>query len=232
MSTENALWFWNASGLTREKFNKLKKMIYTSYPLPFLIGIIDAGNASTNRKKFQITGYRTKVQPKSRKNSSGITIFYKSTVELKIGKSRKMNMTKGGDKLEGLELLLRSPVLGKLRVFVMYNPPKNKPDLTWLEWDQNIPTLLYADFNAISIHFGYSRTTPVGRILESFINSNNNVHYIGPYAPSFVPTRGLPSRPDVTLANKNIADRAEIKLLEAPNKGTSGHKILSVTLAN
>ncbi|GFQ66483.1 hypothetical protein TNCT_709891 [Trichonephila clavata] len=74
------------------------------------------------------------------------------------------------DRLEAVEI---NAWRGDLhyRVFFLYNPPNNRPNLDCLFDGWSRRSLLFGDFNAHSQRWGYSNTDTVGSIVENFIDS-------------------------------------------------------------
>ncbi|GFQ85864.1 hypothetical protein TNCT_555211 [Trichonephila clavata] len=74
------------------------------------------------------------------------------------------------DRLEAVEINAWRGAL-HYRVFFLYNPPNNRPNLDCLLDGWSRRSFLFGDFNAHSQRWGYSNTDAVGSIVENFIDS-------------------------------------------------------------
>ncbi|XP_066904650.1 serine/threonine-protein phosphatase 6 regulatory ankyrin repeat subunit A-like, partial [Halyomorpha halys] len=113
----------------------------------------------------------------------------------------------------------------RLIFYFIYNPPKNKCDLSWLEnlWDNQ--TLVMGDFNAHSPRWGYKSADTKGNIVENFIGSGPVVYIENAdKEPTFFANNGQQTHPDLVLSHPRLENKLSLKLYQAP--GSSGHSIL------
>ncbi|GFW54316.1 hypothetical protein TNCV_3702771 [Trichonephila clavipes] len=158
--------FWNAGGLTIDKFIELKAVI--SKESPDAIGITESDSSADNLRFFPLKGYKSYSLGRSRQIASGIVIFVKN--DLTAEPLLKHAMT-SSDSLEAIELRVWKRNIG-YSVSFLYNPPRNKPDLNSLLHDWNKHSFILGDFNAHSTRWGYVQNCPVGNLVEDFIDTN------------------------------------------------------------
>ncbi|GFS39047.1 uncharacterized protein TNIN_68041 [Trichonephila inaurata madagascariensis] len=96
--------FWNAGGLTLNKFIELKTVI--SKESPDAIGIAESGSSADNLRFFPLKGYKSYSLGRSRQIVSGIVIFVKN--DLTAEPLLKHAMT-SSDSLERRLMLPESP---------------------------------------------------------------------------------------------------------------------------
>ncbi|GFR22387.1 hypothetical protein TNCT_648281 [Trichonephila clavata] len=211
--------FWNAGGLTNDKFIELKTIVLNN-DLD-VMGIVECGAAADNEEYFNLTGYQKFVLKRSRQIASGIIVFVRLSLKAKLIASRQMTTD---DKLEFVQMhIWRQDT--PIRVFFLYNPPNNKLDFDCilLNWDGK--SVILGDFNAPSTRWGYMATSCNGSIVENLIDSNP-IDFIEneENSPTFLSYSGGISHPDLLLTHPALSDRVQHKLIDSP--GGAGHKIL------
>ncbi|KAG8184194.1 hypothetical protein JTE90_015559 [Oedothorax gibbosus] len=157
--------FWNAGGLTQDKFTELKQISYTESP--DVIGIVESGASDDNLKYFPFKNYTTFSLQRSRQIVSGIVIFVKNNL---IAKPYIKHVMSDSDTLEAFEIRVWKQNMGH-RITFVYNPPRNKPDLDCLIQDWNKRSIILGDFNAYSTRWGYRQSCVIGKLMEDFIDS-------------------------------------------------------------
>ncbi|GFQ64693.1 hypothetical protein TNCT_486421 [Trichonephila clavata] len=208
--------FWNAGGLSNDKFTELKTIVLSN-DLD-VMGILEVGAAAYNEEYFNLTGYQKFVVNHSRQIASGITVFVKVFLKAKLNASRQMTTD---DKLEFVQMhIWRQDT--RIKVFFLYNPPNNKPDFgsILLNWDSK--SLILGDFNAPSTRWDYMVTSCIGSIVENLIDSNP-VDCIENEAnsPTFLSYSEGVSHPDLLLTHPTLSERVQHKLIDSP--GGDGH---------
>nr|XP_024218441.1 uncharacterized protein LOC112211272 [Halyomorpha halys] len=105
----------------------------------------------------------------------------------------------------------------RLNFYFIYNPPRNKCDLSWLEnlWDNQ--TLVMGDFNAHSPRWGYKSSDTTGSIVENFIDSRPVVYIENAdKEPTFFAYNGQKTHPDLVLSHPRLENKLSLKLYQAP----------------
>ncbi|GFQ97791.1 hypothetical protein TNCT_347801 [Trichonephila clavata] len=210
--------FWNAGGLTNDKFTELKTIVLNN---DLDVMGIKCGAAADNKEYFNLNDYQKFVLKRSRQIASGIIVFVKLSLKTKLIASRQMTTD---DKLEFVQMhIWRQDT--PIRVFFLYNPLNNKPDFDCilLNWDSK--SLILGDFKAPSTRWGYMATSCIGSIVENLIDSNP-IDFIEneENSPTFLSYSGGVSHPDLLLTHPALSDRVQNKLIDSP--GGAGHKIL------
>lgn len=119
--------FWNADGLTQDKFSEFKQIV-TSNDID-IYAIVEAGASTNNELFFQLPGYQKYVLKMARQVASGMLMAVKSSITARFRVVKEMS---DADKLEAAELEVWKNGIHR-RFFVIYNSPRNQPELGWLE---------------------------------------------------------------------------------------------------
>ncbi len=152
--------FWNAGGLTNDKFTELKYTVFTHNI--DLLGIVESGASTENLDFYRINGYQTFCLQRARQVASGIIVYIKNTFTANMTVGHSMT---DSDKLEVIEINVWREGL-HYQVHFLYNPPNNRPNLECLLNGWNRHSLIFGDFKAHSQRWGYS-----SKILEILSNS-------------------------------------------------------------
>ncbi|GFR15123.1 uncharacterized protein TNCT_220251 [Trichonephila clavata] len=91
--------FWNAGGLTNDKFTELKTIVLNN-DLD-VMGIVECGAAADNEEYFNLTGFQKFVLKRSRQIASGIIVFFRLSLRAKLIASCQMTTD---DKLEFVQM--------------------------------------------------------------------------------------------------------------------------------
>ncbi|GFQ82129.1 hypothetical protein TNCT_285491 [Trichonephila clavata] len=94
--TVSKISFWNAGGLTNDKFTELKTIVLNN-DLDAM-GIVEGGAAADNEEYFNLTGYQKFVLKHSKQITSGI-VFVKLSLKLNKQILRNEPIKKGSKKL-------------------------------------------------------------------------------------------------------------------------------------
>ncbi|GFQ91379.1 hypothetical protein TNCT_542081 [Trichonephila clavata] len=87
--------FWNAGGLANDKFTELKTIVLNN-DLD-IMGIVECGAAADNEEYFNLTDYQKFLLKRSTQIASGIIVFVRLSLKVKLIASRQMTTD---DKLE------------------------------------------------------------------------------------------------------------------------------------
>jgi ribonuclease HI len=214
--------FWNAGGISEDKYIEFKNLIVKQDVDAF--GIVEAGAISDkeNVEKAEMLGYNIYSLPRARRVASGILVGVKVGLTAKF---QVLHNMKDDDKLELVQLDLWKQQL-KTRYVIAYNPPLNETEhLTQINVDKD--TVLIGDFNAPNKAWSYRETSRVGRLVEDFIDSTPLMLLEGTPTPyTFLSFKGSQSRPDLAFCHSSMLQDTTQTNLESPTG--AGHKVISI----
>ncbi|XP_014293152.1 uncharacterized protein [Halyomorpha halys] len=208
--------FWNAGGLTQDKYTELK--VFIAKNEIDIFAIAEAGKSTEDIQYYQIPGYKVTSLKRTQQIASGIVIGVKTQYAIKVNIMHEMNV---GDKHEA-QITVDNK---RLNFYFIYNPSKNKCDLSWLEnlWDNR--ALVMGDFNGHSPISGYKSSDTTGSIVENFLECGPVVYIENAdNEPTFFAYNGQQTHPDLVLSHPRLENKLSLKLYQAT--GSSGHSIL------
>ena len=173
--------FWNAGGLSTDKFTELK-VILDKHDTD-MFAIVEAGAATEAINTYKYRKYNLYVLPRGRQVASGIIVGVKKDITAKFKILHEM----GENKFEAVQITIWKNS-HTYKVIVIYNAPNNTPPIEIIESAIDRNTVIVGDFNAPSTRWGYPGTRGAGNCIEDFIDTNP-VEIIDNPQPTFIAYR-------------------------------------------
>lgn len=208
--------FWNAGGLSSDKFSELKTILTRENGDVF--AIVEAGASTDALEYYRHRNFVLYALPRSRQIASGIIVGVRNSITGNFRVLHEMD----DNKFEAVELSLWKDNIRTKLIFV-YNPPGNHPLTQILENEFDKNTIIIGDFNSHSPRWGYKDVNPQGKIMEDFLDSSATTLIQGT-GHTFLSYKGEMTNPDLAIAHTNIAPTTFLDLLESCSG--HGHRIL------
>jgi ribonuclease HI len=211
---------WNAGGLKGHKKSELRKTLEDEEIDVFCI--LEANVTEENIKYLNLENYNLNLLPKSRQIASGILVGAHKRLKHTFSIVKRMI---DADKVEIVKLQVWKND-HSAKIFGIYNPPNNDPDLRLVDVSQR--TVVVGDFNAHFQDVGYKNVNKAGRTIEDFILTNNiELLYTNGDTPTFLHHNKNTTNPDLTLASTDIAHVASRKIIDDQRYG---HRMIITTI--
>ncbi|GFT85467.1 uncharacterized protein TNCV_498001 [Trichonephila clavipes] len=210
--------FWNAGGLSTDKFCELKTILKREDSDVF--AIVEAGASTDHLEYYRHHDYVFYTLPRSRQIASSIIVGIKNTITANFKILHEMQ----DNTFEAVELNLWKGNTQTKLIFA-YNPPRNPP---LIHIPENSPdkNIIIGIFNSHSPKRGYRDINPQGRIMEDVLDFLPVTLVQGIGHIPFFSLKGEKTHLDLTISHANNASTTSLELLES-SRGY-GHGILYV----